>query len=85
MKYVPSACPVGEAAGERYYQYTFTDEYSQFRDPEAFQEQSAYPFTQFLKHVVQKIPYAIKCVQTYNGFEFTNQMGNKQEKASDAL
>ena len=82
MKYVPSSCLVGEAAGEKYCQYTFIDEYRQFRYPEAFKEQSTYSLTQFLKHVAEKFPYAIECVQTDNGFEFTNEMGNSKKKPS---
>ena len=80
VKYVPSACLVGDAAEEKFYQYTFFDEYSRFRYLEAFKEQSTYSSTQFLKHVVKKFPYAIECVQTDNGFEFTNEMGNSKNK-----
>lgn len=81
VKYVPSVCLVGEAAedakecGGYYYQYTFIDEYSRFRYLEAFKEKDTYTSTIFLKHVVEKFPYAIECVQTNNGFEFTNEMG----------
>ena len=35
VKYVPGVCLVGETAGEKYYQYTFIDEYSRFRYLEA--------------------------------------------------
>ena len=48
VKYVPSACLVGEAAEEAkenggyYYQYTFIDEYSRFRYLEAFKEHNTY-------------------------------------------
>lgn len=80
VKYVPSNCLVGEAAGEKYYQYTFIDKYSRFRYLEAFKEQRTYSSTQFLKHVVEKFPYTIECVQTDNGFEFTNEMGNSKKK-----
>ena len=80
VKYVPSVCLVGDAAGEKYYQYTFIDEYSRFRYLEAFKEHSTYSSTQFLKHVAEKFPYAIECVQTDNGFEFTNEMGNSKKK-----
>ena len=82
VKYVPSVCLVGEAAEEAkenggyYYQYTFIDEYSRFRYLEAFKEHSTYSSTVFLKHVVKNFPYLIECVQTDNGTEFTNGMGN---------
>ena len=86
VKYVPSACLVGEAVedakenGGYYYQYTFIDEYSRFRYLEAFKEQNTYSSTIFLKHVVEKFPFAIECIQTDNGFEFTNEMGNSKKK-----
>ena len=80
VKFVPSACLVGGVAEEKFYQYTFIDEYSRFRYLEAFREHSTYSSTQFLKHVVEKFPYAIECVQTDNGFEFTNEMGNSKKK-----
>ena len=81
VKYVPSACLAGEAAEEKFYQYTFIDEYSRFRYLEAFKEQSTYSSTQFLKHVVEKFPFAIECVQTDNGFEFTNEMSSSKKKS----
>ena len=82
VKYVPASCLVGAAAEESketggYFQYTFIDEYSRFRYLEAFREHSTYSSTVFLRHVVEKFPYAIECVQTDNGFEFTNTMQPK--------
>lgn len=80
VKYVPKSCLVGQAieeAGENggyFYQYTFLDEYSRFRYLEAFQEHSSYSSAEFIKHCVKKFPYAIECVQTYNGPEFTNRL-----------
>ena len=79
VKFVPAACLVGDATGQKFYQYTFIDEYSRFRYLEAFQEHSTYTSTQFLKHVVEKFPYAIVCIQTDNGSEFTNSMNNNKE------
>ena len=52
--------------------YTFIDEYSRFRYLEAFPEHSTFSSAEFIKHCVQRFPYAIECVQTDNGFEFTN-------------
>ena len=40
VKFVPSACLVGEATGQKFYQYTAIDEYSRFRYLEAFEEHS---------------------------------------------
>ena len=73
VKFVPSACLVGEAAGQKFYQYTAIDEYSRFRFLEAFEEHSTYSSAEFIKHVVKAFPYAIECVQTDNGLEFTNR------------
>ena len=78
VKYVPKSCLVGEAAGESYFQYTFIDEYSRFRILKAYREHSTYSSTQFLKYVVEKFPYAIECIQTDNGFEFTNRLANSK-------
>ena len=80
VKYVPAICLAGEAAGQKFYQYTFIDEYSRFRYLEAFEEHSTYSSTQFLLHVIEKFPYAIECIQTDNGFEFTNRLSNSKRK-----
>ena len=42
-------------------------EYSRFRYLEAFEEHSTYSSSLFLRHVVEKFPYAIECIQTDNG------------------
>ena len=83
VKYVPSSCLVGVAAEEAkenggyYYQYTFIDEYSRFRYLEAFKEHSSYSSSEFIKHCVKRFPYAIECVQTDNGGEFTNRLNSQ--------
>ncbi len=73
VKYVPSACLVGAAKGQRFYQYTAIDEFSRLRYVEAFNEQSTYSSTTFLKNAVRFFRFPILCVQTDNGFEFTNR------------
>jgi transposase InsO family protein len=79
VKFVPTSCLVGEAAEDGgYYQYTFIDEYSRFRYLEAFQEQSTYSSAEFIRHCVKKFPFAIECVQTDNGSEFTNRLNNSK-------
>ena len=85
VKFVPSSCLVGEAAQEAgecggYFQYTFIDEYSRFRYLEAFKEHNTYSSDEFIKHCVKKFPYAIECVQTDNGAEFTNRLVARQSK-----
>ena len=79
VKFVPASCLVGEAEGKKFYQYTFIDEYSRYRYLEAFEEHSTYSSTLFLKHVVEKFPYAIECIQTDNGSEFTNRMNPRNQ------
>ena len=84
VKFVPKACLVGEARtdaaenGGYYYQYTFIDEYSRFRYLEAFKDHTSYSSAEFIRHCVEKFPYAIECVQTDNGTEFTTRMGNSK-------
>ena len=78
VKFVPAACLVGDAAGQKFFQYTFIDEYSRFRYLEAFEEHSTHSSDIFLRHVVERFPYAIECIQTDNGSEFTNRLNNSK-------
>ena len=71
VKVVPTACIVGDAQGEKFYQYTAIDEYSRFRYLEAFKEQSSYSSAVFVEHLLKKFPFKIECIQTDNGQEFT--------------
>ena len=74
VKFVPSACLVGDAEGEKFYQYTAIDEYSRIRYIEAFREHSSYSSTVFLEHVIKTFPFKVECVQTDNGLEFTKRL-----------
>ena len=74
VKFVPSACIVGDAKGQKFYQYTAIDEYSRFRYLEAFEEHSTYSSAVFLEHLIKAFPFPIKCVQTDNGAEFTKRL-----------
>ena len=82
VKFVPRSCLAGEAVGDAaenggcYYQYTFLDEYSRFRYLEAFKEHNTYSSTQFILHCLQKFPFAVECIQTDNGPEFTNRLNH---------
>ena len=71
VKQVPSACIVGAAKGEKYYQYTAIDEFSRFRYLEAFKECSTHSSDVFLKHILKAFPFNVECIQTDNGTEFT--------------
>ena len=93
VKFVPASCLVGDAALDGgFFQFTFIDEYSRFRYLEAFKEHSSYSAAEFIRHCVKKFPYAIECVQTDNGSEFTNRMNGSKtvrptffQKALDEL
>lgn len=74
VKFVPSACVVGEAEGKKFYQYTAIDEYSRFRYIEAFKEHSSYSSAIFLEHMLNAFPFPVHCVQTDNGLEFTKRL-----------
>lgn len=78
VKHVPAACIVGEAEGEKFYQYTAIDEFSRFRYVEAFREISTYSSMVFLEHMLKAFPFPVECVQTDNGFEFTKRFGSSK-------
>lgn len=74
VKHVPAACLASALQGEKFYQYTAIDEFSRFRYVEAFRECNTYTSAVFLDHMRSAFPFAVKCVQTDNGFEFTNRL-----------
>lgn len=78
VKVVPSACIVGEAKGEKFYQYTAIDEFSRYRYIEAFQEQTSHSSALFLDNVLKAFPFRVECVQTDNGAEFTKKLLNSK-------
>lgn len=84
VKIVPSSCKVGEAKGERMVQYTAIDEYSRLRYLRAYKEQSTDSSKDFLLRLIPfylRYGIEIQCIQTDNGFEFTNRLaGNQTEK-----
>ena len=60
---------------------TAIDECTRFRYIAAFQEANTYSSTVFLEQLRKRFKFQIHCVQTDNGFEFTNRFGNtKNEK-----
>lgn len=79
VKFVPSVCIVGEAKGQKFYQYTAIDEYSRFRYVEAFQEHSSYSSAIFLEHMLKAFKFPVKCVQTDNGNEFTKRLSSSKK------
>lgn len=79
VKVVPTSCIVGDAKGQKFYQYTAIDEYSRFRYLEAFEEQSSYSSAVFVEHLLKKFPFKIECIQTDNGQKFTKKYGNSKK------
>ena len=73
VKFVPAVCIVGDAKGQKFYQYTAIDEYSRFRYVEAFDEHSSYSSAVFLEHMLKAFKFPVHCVQTDNGAEFTKR------------
>lgn len=77
------------------FQYMAIDEYSRYRVLGAYPEQSTYSSADFLKKVVTAFSrkgIEVECVQTDNGFEFTNRFSNTKrdlktlfEKAAEEL
>ena len=76
VKYVPAKSLTKEVKEKdgRYYQYTAIDEYTRKRVLWASKEQSTSASTEFLKVIMKKFPFKIECIQTDNGFEFTNRL-----------
>ena len=77
VKFVPTSCIVGDAKGQKFYQYT-ADEYSRFRYVEAFREHSSYSSAIFLEHTLKAFKFPVECVQTDNGSEFTKRFSSKK-------
>jgi len=76
VKYVPVNCLSNElrAKGEKFYQYTAIDEYTRLRYMWYTNEHSTYESAKFVERVVKVFPFKIECIQTDNGFEFTNRL-----------
>lgn len=76
VKVVPARCITSPAGDLKLYQFTAIDEYSRVRCLGAYNEQSTYTSTQFLMKVhsfFARRGVVVECVQTDNGFEFTNR------------
>ena len=79
MKVVPRSCIADPQL--KLYQYTAIDEYSRYRILGAYPEQSTYSSADFLRKVVASFArkgVKIECVQTDNGFEFTNRFSSSK-------
>ena len=76
VKYVPKKCLSKDLQREKvkYYQYTAIDEYTRKRIMWHTDEHSTYMSSEFVKKVIKGFPFKIECIQTDNGFEFTNRL-----------
>ena len=79
VKVVPRRCIADPEL--RLFQYTAIDEFSRLRFLAAYPEQSTYSSADFLKRLVKwyaRKGIRVECVQTDNGFEFTNRFSNSK-------
>ena len=76
VKHVPTACIVGDATGQKFYQHIAIDEYSRFRFLMAFEEATTYSSARFAEALQKAFSFPIECIQNDNGFEFANRFGN---------
>lgn len=79
VKVVPRACITDPEL--RLFQYTAIDEFSRLRFLWAYEEQSTYSSADFLYRAVKwfkRRGITVECVQTDNGFEFTNRFSNSK-------
>ena len=82
VKYVPSNCLTKEIRKKEgnYYQYTAIDEYTRKRVLWASKEHSTYASAKFVDVVIRKFKFKVECIQTDNGFEFTNRLNKHMSK-----
>lgn len=88
VKVVRGASKAGDAKSERLVQYTAIDEYSRLRYLKAYNEQSTFSSQDFLLSLVKawtRKGIEIQCVQTDNGFEFTNRLNPHQTRTMTAF
>ena len=79
VKVVPRRCIADPEL--RLYQYTAMDEFTRLRFLAAYPEQSTYSSADFLKKLSQwyaRRGIRVECVQTDNGFAFTNRFSNSK-------
>ena len=79
VKVVPRRCIADQQL--RLYQYTAIDEHSRYRVLGAYAEQSTFSSADFLNKVVTHFAckgVAVECIQTDNGFEFTNRFSSSR-------
>lgn len=83
VKVVPRRCIADPEL--RLFQYTAIDEFSRLRFLAAYEEQSTYSSADFLEKMLiwyGRRGVKVECVQTDNGFEFTNRFANSKRDIS---
>ena len=81
VKVVPHRCIADPEL--RLFQYTAIDEFTRLRFLAAYPEQSTYSSADFLSKLVKwfaRRGIQVECVQTDNGFEFTNRFANAKRE-----
>jgi len=79
VKVVPRRCIADPEL--RLFQYTAIDEFTRLRFLAAYPEQSTYSSADFLNKLVRwyaRKGIQVECIQTDNGFEFTNRFSNSK-------
>ena len=79
VKVVPKACIADSEL--RLFQYTAIDEFSRLRFLAAYDEQSTFSSADFLRKATafyKRRGITVECIQTDNGFEFTNRFSNSK-------
>jgi len=80
VKVVPRSCIADPEL--HLFQYTAIDEYSRIRYLGAYEEQSTYSSADFLEKLTAwfgRKGVKVECLQTDNGFEFTNRFSNSKK------
>lgn len=82
VKVVPKKCIADKEM--KLYQYTAIDEYTRIRFLYGYEEQSTYSSADFARRLTawyKRRGITVKCIQTDNGFEFTNRFSpSKKDK-----
>ena len=81
VKVVPRRCIADPEL--RLFQYTAIDEFTRLRFLAAYPEQSTFSSADFLRKLVRwyaRRGIRVECVQTDNGFEFTNRFSNSRRE-----
>lgn len=79
VKVVPRSCITDPEL--KLFQYTAIDEFTRLRFLAAYEEQSTYSSADFLRKMTvwfKRRGITVECVQTDNGFEFTNRFSNSK-------